>query len=259
MPAATLRRLLAHPLTASLCLDDPSTTELRKQIIASKPMLKAIYDEWYRALARGLPAVEGKVLELGSGAGFCEQVIPGVITSEVFHCAGVKVIADAQRLPFRSGSLRAIVMTNVLHHMPHVERFFAEACRCLRTGGKILMIEPWVTWWSTLVYKHLHHEPFDPEAPSWSFPSGGPLSCANSANPWILFVRDRNQFEARFPDLRIEQIRPFLALRYLLSGGVAMRSLMPRYFDGAWIGLERLLDGQMDRLGMFAQVSLRRA
>ncbi len=55
MSAAFLRRLLAHPLTASLPVDDPATTELRKKIISSKPFLKSIYDEWYTLLAENLP------------------------------------------------------------------------------------------------------------------------------------------------------------------------------------------------------------
>ena len=72
MPIAFLHRLLAHPLTAGLSLDDPSTTELRREVIFSKPFLKAIYDEWYRMLAAEVPAGPGAVLELGSGAGYCD-------------------------------------------------------------------------------------------------------------------------------------------------------------------------------------------
>jgi SAM-dependent methyltransferase len=170
----------------------------------------------------------------------------------------VKIVLDAQRLPFRDRSLRAILMTNVMHHLPNVESFLAESSRCLRQGGKILMIEPWVTSWSRFVYKHLHHEPFDPDATDWSFPSSGPLSGANSAIPWILFVRDRRKFESRFPGLSVEQTQPFLPLRYLLSGGVGLRSLTPGWTRSAWAGLERMLESHMDRLGMFAFVSLRR-
>ena len=105
MPAALLRRLLAHPLTASLDLDDPATTELRKQIILSKPFLKAIYDEWYAMLVCGLPCGEGHVLELGSGAGYMARFLPALITSEVFYCPGVRLVADGQRLPFADGAV----------------------------------------------------------------------------------------------------------------------------------------------------------
>ena len=254
MAAAFLRRLLAHPLTASLALDDPATTELRRQIIASKPILKAIYNEWYSMLAQELPPGEGRVLELGSGGGCCADYIPGLITSEAFASSGVQVVADAQRMPFADKSLRAIVMTDVLHHMPDVRQFFAEASRCLRPGGKIVMIEPWVTPWSKIIYAHIHPEPFRPDSPDWTFSSPGPVSGANSALPWIVFERDRKLFESDFPELPIEQIRPFLPFRYLVSGGVGMRSLMPGFTNSAWTGLERLLESQMPRLGMFALI-----
>ena len=259
MTADLLRRLLAHPLTASLHVDDPATTELRKRIIASKPFLKAIYDEWYAMLARELPAGEGLVVEFGSGGGYATQFIPGLVTSEVFASPGVQVVSNAQAMPFADGTLRGVVMTNVLHHMPRVRSFFAEATRCLRPGGKILMIEPWVTSWSKIVYTRLHHEPFDPNSAEWTFPPRGPLSGANNAMPWIVFERDRARFEAEFPELSVEKIRPFMPFRYLVSGGVTMRNLMPGFTHGAWLGLENLLKSQMPRLGLFAFVAIRRA
>jgi SAM-dependent methyltransferase len=258
LAAPNLRALLEHPLTAGLNLDDPKTTELRRQIIASKPFLRAIYDEWYAMLSKEVPDGPGAVLELGSGAGYCEKFIPKLITSEINACRGVQIAADAQRLPFDAGSLRAIVFVNVLHHLPEVRGFFREALRCLRTGGRIAMIEPWVTLWSTEVYTRLHHEPFTPEAKDWGFASEGPLSGANGALPWIVFERDRPIFEMEFPGLAIEQIKPFLPLRYLLSGGVGMRSLMPGFLHSFWAGVERLLSPFNRRLGMFALVVLRR-
>jgi SAM-dependent methyltransferase len=259
LPASFLRRVLAHPLTVSLDLDDPATTLLRRQIIASKPFLRAIYDQWYSLLAAALPPAKGEVLELGSGAGYCAQFIPGLITSEVFPCAGVQTVADAAQLPFASDSLRAIVMTNVLHHLPKLRSFFMEASRCLCAGGKILMIEPWMTPWSRFVYTRLHHEPLDIDASDWAFPSSGPLSSANIALPWIVFERDRSKFAAEFPQFFIEQVHPFLPFRYLLSGGVALRSFMPGFTHGAWAGLERALQSQMPRLAMFAFISLAKA
>jgi SAM-dependent methyltransferase len=249
---------LAHPLTAGLCLDDPGTTELRKQVISSKPFLRAIYNEWYSMLAAEVPPAPGAVLELGSGAGYCDRYISGLITSEVFHCPSVQLAVDARQIPFRDGSLRAIVFTNVLHHIPDLQGFFEEASRCLRKGGKILMIEPWVTPWSRLVYKRLHHEPFLPESESWSFASSGPVSGANGALPWIVFSRDRLRFESGFSELVIERIRPFLPFRYLVSGGVGMRSLMPAFTHSLWARLETLLEPCMSYLAMYAFIVVRR-
>ena len=254
MLSSFLRRLLVHPLTAGLQLDDPATVELRRQIIASKPFLQAIYDQWYRLLTEHLPALDGKVLELGSGPGYCERFIPDLITSETFLCRGVRLVADAQRLPFRAASLRAIVFTDVLHHVPDVRRFFAEASRSLLPGGRILMIEPWVSPWSRLVFARFHHEPFHPEAAEWSLDG----SEANIALPWIVFVRDRRRFENEFPGLLIDIIKPLMPFRYLLSGGVTLRALAPAVTHPVWRRLEDLLEPQMAKLAMFAFISVRK-
>jgi SAM-dependent methyltransferase len=253
-----IRRLLAHPLTVGLDLDDPTTTELRKQVISSKPLLKSIYDDWYQMLNTGLPPGDGPVLELGSGAGYCDRVIPNLITSEIFSCPGVRLQLDAQQMPFPEASLRAIVFTGVMHHIPNVRRFLTEASRCLQVGGKIIMIEPWVTPWSRFVYTYLHHEPFDTEAKDWAFPSSGPLSDANIAIPWMVFKRDRSVFESEYPELSIEEIRPFLPFRYVLSGGLALRNVVPGFTNPLWIRLERIVEPWMESLAMYAFISVAR-
>jgi len=251
-------RWLEHPLTRGLPLDSPETTRLRRTVIATKPFLRQLYEEWYTDIARHVPKGEGRVLELGSGAGFLRQHIPDVISSEVFHCSDVDVILDARRLPFSLGSLRAIVMTDVLHHIPDVRRFLVEAAACVRDGGAIVMVEPWVSAWSRFVYRNFHHEPFLPDASDWTFAESGPLSGANGALPWIVFERDRGTFSGEFSQWRIDSIRPTMPFRYLLSGGVSLRSLMPGWTFGAWRGIERVLDPWMGSLAMFATIVLRR-
>ena len=251
-------RWLEHPLTRGLPLDSPATTRVRRTIVATKPFLRRVYEEWYAEIARQLPPGEGGVLELGSGAGFLQEYVPEVIRSEVFPVSGISVILDARQLPFAPGSLRAIAMTDVLHHIPDVRRFLIEASRAVRPGGVVIMIEPWVTAWSRFVYKNLHHEPFLPDAPDWTFAESGPLSGANGALPWIVFERDRQRFSNEFDEWRIEHIRLGMPVRYLLSGGVSLRSLMPGWTFSGWRGLERALQPWMNRLAMFATIVLRR-
>lgn len=253
-----LRSILAHPLTRGRSIDDPVTTDLRRSIITSKPFLRAIYEDWYQSILTRIPDSEGAVLELGSGAGFFQQFVPDVITSEVFECPGVQLVADARNLPFSAGDLRAIVMTDVLHHIPDAAAFFREATRCLRPGGAVIMVEPWVSPWSRLIYTHLHHEPFEPEVEQWDFPAKGPLSDANGALPWILFDRDRKRFEEEFPHLKIKEVRPMMPFRYLVSGGVSMRALMPGWTTPLWKTIEKACEPQMRRLAMFSLITLRR-
>src|SRR6185312_9114426 len=115
----SLKSLLAHPLTKGLDLDDPQTTDLRLRIVKSKPFLRRIYDDWYTSIRAGIPPGEGSILELGSGAGYFQQFVPEAIQSEVFLCRNVDLVTDARRLPFADGGLKAIVMTDVFHHIPN--------------------------------------------------------------------------------------------------------------------------------------------
>jgi SAM-dependent methyltransferase len=241
-----------------LDVDDPRTTAMWRGLVQSKPFLRQIYQEWYAALASALPARPGTVLELGSGAGFLTSCLPDVVTSDIMQCPGVQVVLDGQCLPFRDGALRAIVMTDVIHHLPRVDAFFIEAARCVREGGIIAMVEPWLTAWSRLVYQHVHPEPVLPDTPTWTFESSGPLSGANSALPWILFERDRALFASRFPQWRLAQLRPEMPFRYLVSGGLSPLTFMPSQTFGSWRRFEESLRPWMDRLAMFAFVVLER-
>jgi SAM-dependent methyltransferase len=252
-------KLLAYPDTIPLSLDCPETTIRRRQIIREKLPLRQIYDEWYRAIARSIPLGDKPVLELGSGAGFMSSYVPNLITSDILNLPGVDQVIDAcAELPFEGSSLRGIAMVNTFHHLPDVMVFLAEAIRCLQPGGTISMIEPWNTPWSRRVYSNLHHEPFDPYVASWGFESNGPLSGANGALPWIVFDRDRQRFHERFPELTIQRLRPMMPVRYLLSGGVSMRALLPSWSFGLVKVAEQACHPVVGSLAMFAHVALSR-
>jgi SAM-dependent methyltransferase len=181
-----------------------------------------------------------------------------VITSELVFCPGVDVTLDGLKLPFAAADLQAIVMTNVFHHLSQPHQFLGEAARCISVGGVVVMIEPWVTPWSRLIYTRLHHEPFHPDADSWDFSGNGPLSGANGALPYIIFARDRPQFEQEFPMWHIQTIKPLMPFCYLVSGGVSLRNLMPGFTFRLWQGLETILYPWLDQLAMFALIILER-
>jgi SAM-dependent methyltransferase len=243
-----IRRWLAEPRTRGVDIDAPALLPMRRTLVKEKGFLHRLYQEWY----------EGRILEIGSGGGFLEERVAGLITSEVQACPYVSVVLDAQELPLLDARLRAIVLIDVLHHLPDSRRFFRGAARCVRPGGRLIMIEPWVSRWSSFIYTRFHHEPFRPDATEWAFARGGPLSAANMALPWILFVRDREQFAREFPQWRVLSLQPFMPLRYVLSGGVSMRSLMPAWTFGFWRSVERALTPWSRQLGMFAQIVLER-
>jgi SAM-dependent methyltransferase len=251
-----LGKWLEHPLTRGLDIDDLDVILRHREMIQQKVFLRKIYDEWYKSLVAALPAGRGPVLEIGSGAGFLMDYIPALISSDTSFRATPCVVLDGHHLPFADAALHAIVMTNVLHHLSRPVSFFQEATRCLKPGGRITMIEPWVTGWSRFIYRWFHHEPFEPEAEEWDFKNRGRLSSANEANPWIIFARDRARFERELPQLQVLEIKLMMPFRYLVSGGVSRRSMMLGCTFGLWRWLEDLLEPQMKNLAMFARVEL---
>ena len=162
-----LESMLQHPIAKGLDLDDPQTTNLRRDIILAKPFLQKIYQEWYGLLTAHLGENSGKVLEIGAGAGLAEISKNQVIRSDIIVTKWIDIACDCQLMPFNDAQFIAILLIDVLHHLPNPEQFLHEASRCLIAGGIISMIEPWNTKWSSWIYKNFHHEPFNPASSQW--------------------------------------------------------------------------------------------
>jgi SAM-dependent methyltransferase len=210
-------------------LDSPNRIHHLTAVIARKPALHALYEEFYSCFeaALAMSPERGIAVELGSGGGFLKRRLPDVVTSDVLPYEGVDRVVDAMEMQFEDESLRALLLLDVFHHIPDSIRFLREAERCLVPGGRIVIIDPHVSWVSRPILQFLHHEPFQPDAPEWRFDSTGPLSGANGAQAWIVFQRDRSRFERVFPRLKLVEYRPHTPFRYWLSGGLKPWTLLP--------------------------------
>jgi SAM-dependent methyltransferase len=256
---AILEWLKLPEIRAVKDLNDPATTLLHAKILQSKPFLKKLYADFYRQFRNVIVEPDDKVIvELGSGGGFIKEFIKNAITSDVMNLPNVDRIFSATDMPFEDGSVDAFCMLDVLHHIPEPRRFFSEAGRCLRPGGRIVMIEPANTPWARFIYTHFHHESFNPNG-GWGFGKAGPLTTANGAQPWIILVRDRKIFEQEYPRLRILEIRNHTPLRYLFSGGFTLRQLVPGFLYPLIKAVEYLLTPVNNRLGMFMLVIIEKS
>lgn len=213
--AEFVRGLLAEPSTGGLDPDSLDVTLRRRELIQSRDFLRRLYQEWYAQIGAAIPQTRGAILEIGSGGGFVSSAIPEAITSDVLPLPGVDVVLNAERLPFADGSLRAVVMTNVFHHIPDVARFLGEFKRCASVGGALVMIEPWVTAWSRRIYGTVHSEPFDPAAQMWTLTAGRPLSClrrsldALACSGLELSLLENNRRRSYLGVTRDRHVRPY--------------------------------------------------
>jgi len=252
-----LNRLKLPESTGIVDLDDPNNIHIIRNIIQRKLFLKKTYESFYQDMLRRCINVHsgGDFVEMGSGAGFIKKLAPHVITSDVLPYEGVDLVFSALDIPLKDSSISAFLMIDVLHHVKDSARFFEEMQRCLKTGGKIVMIEPANTSWSMFIYTRFHHEPFEPSG-KWGFDEGGPLTGANMAIPWIIFFRDMDLFAKKFPQLKACSIQIHTPFRYLLSGGLSLRQLLPSFFYPVICLIEWLLLPFNRHIGMFMTIEL---
>jgi SAM-dependent methyltransferase len=186
-------------------------------------------------------------------------MVPELIATDLIPYPTVDIVLDATQLPFPSRSVRCFVMLNTFHHIADCARFLEEAARCLVPGGRILIIDQHRGFISTPILKHFHHEHYDDRAVEWRFDSTGPLSGANGALAWNVFVRDREKFERSRPELRIVRYQPIMPLRYWLSGGLRRWNMLPGFLHYASRVLERGLLLLAPDFGSFVVIELLRA
>src|SRR4029077_13502921 len=98
-------------------------------------------------------------------------------------------------------------------------------------GGGAILLEPYHGPFATLLFRRLFKtEGFDKQFPSWETPALGPMNGANQALSYIIFERDKRKFESDYPQLRVvHQERCHNQLKYLLSGGLNFRQLLPNW------------------------------
>jgi SAM-dependent methyltransferase len=147
-------------------------------------------------------------------------------------------------------------MLNVFHHLSDVAAFLREVERCLVPGGRILIVDQHPGWLSTIIYRHLHDEGFDPDASDWRLISSGPLSGANGALAWIVFQRDRHKLADVVPRLHLESYNPHTPLRYWMAGGLKTWSLLPGWAFGLASRVDRALMQLSKDFGSFVDVEL---
>jgi SAM-dependent methyltransferase len=219
----------------------------------TKPLLRRLYREYVRRIQDFLPNPADRVIEMGGGSGNLREFLPHAISTDIVRCPWLDAVLDAHTLPFRSGEIDAFVGLDVLHHLAYPIRFFSEASRCLRPGGRILLVDPYISLASRIVFALLHPEPVDFSADFFDEPPQPVPSCkdpreGNQAMATALFWRQRWRFEERFPSLRILACEP-VGWVWPLTGGFSYPALIPDRWGEGFSRLARWRFG--NRMGAF--------
>jgi SAM-dependent methyltransferase len=215
--------------------------EQHRQVWASNEAVRTLYRRWYGRIREKLPDRQlGPWLELGSGPGFAREVIPELQLSDVVKAPWHDHQIAAEALPFAAGSLGALVLFDVLHHLRQPAGFLAEAVRVLRPGGRVILLEPYVGPLSFPVYRLFHQERCDFRSDPLAgdaITSDDPFD-GNQAVPTQLLYRRRAELARRFPELELRELEPLAGPAYPASGGLSRRPLLPMPHWRALLTLE---------------------
>jgi SAM-dependent methyltransferase len=212
----------------------------------AKPVLARVYAPWFEALLAEAP--EGaRVLEVGAGPGFFSAFAgsrrPDLrwIASDLHPVAWNTLAADAGRLPIATGRVQVVLGLDVLHHLARPADFFRETTRVLARGGRLALVEPWITPFAWLIYRFFHQEDCRLSVDPWDpFPAGSKDSFdGDAAVPWRI-VRDTPV--ARWHELGLSppRVRLVNAFAYLLTLGFRPGSLLPLSLAGTAMAFDRI-------------------
>ena len=208
-------------------------------------MLRAAYAEFYRAIAhRLIDRAPGPVVECGAGIGNLRSAVPGCLATDLFPNPWIDQTENVYALSFADGSVSALILIDVFHHLEYPGVAVAEMHRVLAPGGRIVLFEPGMGLLGRVILGLFHHEQLALNRPiTWDAPAGWEPQAmryyAAQGNAWRIFVR--GEFATRLDGLRLREVAFYPALPWLLAGGFRGPQLLPDFAAGLVRGADRLL------------------
>ena len=230
----SIRNLLIHPKIKNLDVNSSEIVSVSREILDAKKMFKQVISEFYSICNNSDLKYfnqKGDKLEIGAGVSFIKDLYPNVITSDIKKTTHLDMVVDALNMQLENNSMSAIYGINCFHHLPDPDLFFKELNRVLVKGGGCILIDPYHGPTSSFIYKRLTpDEIFDKNQEKWADPQNMVMKGANQALSYIVFLRDIKKFKKMHPNLELVLQKPLNNyLRYLISGGLNFKQLLPNF------------------------------
>ncbi len=213
-----------------MSIDAQAHFSRHRRVWEQKSVLRRIYKEEFFSRLLSFRKNDGVSVEVGAGPGFFKHTLPGVISTDIIWCPWLDAVADAQKLPFQTASVANIFGVDMLHHVAAPMTFLLEAQRILVPGGRLILVEPWVTPFSYFIYRYLHQEDCDVSARPWE-------SSDSNVTPGKKAFDGNQAIPSALTPLVIE---PFCLFAYLLSMGFKPVNLLPDALYPAVSKIEKL-------------------
>lgn len=147
----------------------PLKTRRQRMLHAARCFLDLQAGTLWRDLSTELPLLRGRVLDVGCGAQpFRTLLHPsaqyvGIDTADAKAHFGYEMPDTLYFAggvwPIANGSVDAILCTETLEHVPEPREFLAEAARCLRPRGQLILTVPFAARWHYIPYDYWRFTP----------------------------------------------------------------------------------------------------
>jgi SAM-dependent methyltransferase len=126
--------------------------------ITQKTYYKNLYGYLYSIIKSGK-----EILEIGAGAGISKNFLTNleILRTDYLDWEQSSEISsriDAENLPYIDGSFDFVFGVDMIHHLNRPYIALSECIRVTKPGGKIIFIEPYVSFFSYPIYKLFHEE-----------------------------------------------------------------------------------------------------
>ena len=227
-----LIKLLRDPSLENVDIDGQERLTVHGRVFSRKRMLREVFSDFhdlFHKLENQFITAKGIKVEIGAGVAPMRDSYSDVLATDVVSAPHLDLVLNAEDMALENESVRVLFGQNCFHHFPHPAQFFNEVERVLAPGGGVILLDPYYGPFASFLFKRLSPtEGFDKNCPSWETPVIGPMNGANQALSYIVFVRDRNKFEKKYPRLKIVYQKPLgNYLKYIISGGLNFRQLLP--------------------------------
>ncbi|TSC92868.1 MAG: putative methyltransferase [Candidatus Berkelbacteria bacterium Licking1014_7] len=200
-----------------------------RKIWNTKKILRVIYTRWYNKIINDLNKDGRLTVEIGAGGGNFKDFYPQAIASDIDDHPWLDMVFDAHSMPFENDSVSNLVTIDTLHHLQNPIKFLQESFRILKKGGRVIMVEPFPSPFSLLVYRRFHKEPFLMDADYYKTLHSKekyPWE-SNQAIPYLIFFKDKYKWEKLMgKKFKIVKKEKMSFLLYPLSGGFEHKSLI---------------------------------
>lgn len=208
-----------------------------------KPLLKIVYRDLFDKM---MPfVIEGKTVELGSGIGQIKEILPNCITTDMFPNERIDQVESVYNLSFDNNELSNIIMLHVFHHLRYPGTALHELRRVMKLGGRVIILDPYISLLGRLVYGPLHHEPIGMnDKIEWNasveFSAEDDSYYAAQGNATRVFWR--NEFTSEPKGWKRVAVKRYSAIPYILSGGYSKPQMYPNWGLGVMRMIEKLCD-----------------